>query len=304
MEKIQKALEKSFRDQNREAERGAPASGGDTVPFARVNGARANGEAPQPGRPANRGYTNGHGADEPTQPLQVEYTQTRVIAPPKRRLLRRRLIAGQEEHQLSDTFRILRTRVLNRMEANGYQTLGIASAVGREGKTLIASNLAISMARVLTRTVLLVDLDMRSPSVHKYFGVDPRPGLETYLRKDIPLSECLINPGIDRLVLLPTGKPVRNSSELITGPKMTRLARELRETYPDRLIVYDLPPVLQTDDALAFLKYVDCGLLVASEGHTRESDLERVTGLLEDYPLIGTVFNRSSEQPKRYYGSR
>jgi capsular exopolysaccharide synthesis family protein len=314
VEKIQKALEKSLRSQDPDAGLPPPAnrgtgagaggpagagSGGAAASSAglrALNGARAANARTKGARAANA--ANGG------ETLKIEYTQTRVVHPPKRRLARSRLIAGNEDHMLADTFRILRTRVLNRMDTCGYRTLGIASAVGREGKTLIACNLAISMAKILTRSVLLVDLDMRSPSVHRYFGIDPRPGLEAYLRRNVELSQCLVNPGIERLVLLPTSRSVRNSSELITTPRMIDLARELRETYPDRLIVYDLPPVLRTDDALAFMKYVDCALLVATEGRTREDDLQKLVGLMDDYPVIGSVLNRSSEKPQRYYGSR
>lgn len=277
MEKIQKALEKALgSDQARE-------------PSAARKPALVNGTA---ARPAPSG----------TGSLDISYTATRVTPVHDQKLERQRLMAGIERHALSDTFRMLRTRVLNRMEASDYRTLGIASSVGQEGKTLVASNLAISLSKVLTRTVLLVDLDLRSPSVHEYFGVDPEPGLLGFLKDGLELSQCLVNPGIERLVLLPNGRPMHNSSELITMPRMLQLSKELRDTYKDRIVIYDLPPVLLTDDALAFMKHIDCCLLVAAEGRTKEDQVKKTVSLLQGYPLIGSVLNRSSETMPRYYG--
>ncbi|WP_119166847.1 nucleotide-binding protein [Algihabitans albus] len=276
MEKIQKALEKSLGSGQTD-----PSS-----PAKRPAGLNGTGRQPATG----------------TGSLDIAYTSTRVTPVHDQKLERHRLMAGIERHALSDTFRMLRTRVLNRMEASDYRTIGIASSVGQEGKTLVASNLAISLAKVLTRTVLLVDLDLRSPSVHTYFGVDPEPGLLGFLNNGLELSQCLVNPGIERLVLLPNGRPVHNSSEVITMPRMLQLSKELRDTYKDRIVIYDLPPVLLTDDALAFMKHIDCCLLVASEGRTKEDQVKKTISLLQGYPLIGSVLNRSSETMPRYYG--
>ncbi|WP_299439130.1 CpsD/CapB family tyrosine-protein kinase [uncultured Rhodospira sp.] len=289
MEKIQKALQKSLSSEEARARSGGLPSWPQ----------RTSTETPDP-QVVPAGAPKRRAAD----PAEISYTRTRVAPISEKVLEKRRLIAGLEDHALTDTFRILRTRVLNRMEERGYRTLGVVSSVGQEGKSLVASNLALSLANILTRTVLLVDLDLRAPSVHSYFGIDPEPGLLGYLREGRELSACLVNPGIDRLVLLPNGRPVRSSSELLTMPRMLGLSRELRETYKDRVIIYDLPPLLHTDDALAFLQYLDCCLLVTSEGHTKEHELKQAVTLLKGYPLIGTVVNRSSESPKHVKKSR
>ena len=135
--------------------------------------------------------------------LPVVYQQTRVVAPPKEIFLDGRIVAGLSQHELADTFRILRAQVLQRLTLGGYSTLAITSANRGDGKSLTSANLAISLAMHVDRTVLLVDLDLRRPSLHKYFGVEPEAGLTDYLLNDAPLKSCLINPGIERLVLLP-----------------------------------------------------------------------------------------------------
>jgi protein-tyrosine kinase len=216
-------------------------------------------------------------------------------------LAERRVVAGLPEHELADAFRMLRTQVLQRLTLGGYSTLALTSAHRGEGKSLTAVNLAISLAMHVDRTVLLVDLDLRRPSLHTYFGIEPELGLTDYLLNDTPLAACLLNPGVERLVVLPAGEALHGSSELLTGPKMIRLAQELKTRYPERIILYDLPPVLVSDDALAFLQHIDCCLFVVQDGRTPKGDIVRAIELLDECDVIGTVLNRSSSGVKAYY---
>ncbi|MCU0838980.1 MAG: hypothetical protein MUE49_09700 [Rhodospirillales bacterium] len=221
------------------------------------------------------------------------YSTTRVVAIDRRTMRENRLVNGHDPAELADVFRILRTHVIKRLRACGASTLAITSAGMSEGKTLIAANLAISLSQIARHTVLLVDLDLRRPSLHKVFGIAPEPGLTDYLLQDAPLSECLVNPGFDRLVLLPSGAPLLASSETLSSDKMAALAAELKSRYPNRLVLYDLPPLLLTDDALVFLNHVDASLLVFAEGQTRRGDIERALELLKDHQPIGTVMNKA-----------
>ena len=113
------------------------------------------------------------------------------------------MVRGATHNELLDTFRVLRTRVLQRLEAANYTTLGIVSANKGDGKTVTAINLAVSFAMNVDKTVLLVDADLRSPRIHQYFGLRASPGLQDYLLADVPLSNCLVHPNIDRMVILP-----------------------------------------------------------------------------------------------------
>jgi capsular exopolysaccharide synthesis family protein len=234
----------------------------------------------------------------------ITYSQTRVIAASSKTLQDRRAVAGSVSHDgLADTFRILRTRVLHRLDAKGHRSLAITSPNRGDGKTLTAVNLALSLAMHVDRTVLLADFDLRRPSVHTYFGMQPNCGLADYLLNGAPLSTCLINPGIDRFVILPVGTPLPGSSEMLSSPKMVGLVRELKSRYPDRIIIYDLPPVLVSDEALAFLHQADSCLLVVQEGATRKVDIERTLELIRGCNLIGTVLNKSAEKSRtaHYY---
>jgi Mrp family chromosome partitioning ATPase len=93
---------------------------------------------------------------------------------------------------------------------------------------------------------------------------------------------------------------MRNSSEILAGPTCRELVAELRSRYPERVIIFDLPPVLDADDALSFVPLVDCGLVVAAEGGTRRNDLVRTVELLSKTPLVGTVLNRAATAPAGY----
>lgn len=265
MEKIQQALEKA----GRERDRLPPPSTAPTAP----------GPAPA---------------------VDPSYGSTRVVAIDADNLKERRIVAGLDFLETADAFRILRTSVVRRMTPVGATTLAITSPGMAEGKTVVAANLAVSLSRFAQNTVLLVDLDLRRPNLHNVFGLDAEPGLTDYLIRDTPLAECLVSPGIDRLVLLPCGTPLRTSSEALSSQKMTALAGELKTRYPERLVLYDLPPLLPTDDALVFLKHVDASLLVVEEGGTRRADIERAMELLKDYHPIGTVLNKARSAKGQY----
>jgi capsular exopolysaccharide synthesis family protein len=239
----------------------------------------------------------------------VEYRVTRRVQPVVGLLEQQRVVSQLTHSQLADTFRILRTRVLHRMDAHGFRTIAVTSPSRGDGKTLTAVNLAINLAANPTRTVLLVDLDLRLPRVHEHFGLPLGPGLQDYLAGKASLAECLVNPEIERLVVLPAGgEPILTSSDLLASPAMTALAEELRARYADRIIVYDLPPLLASDDAISFLRCVDCCLLAVAEGRTRKRAFDQALDLLEGCTVLGTVFNRATEPPVepyyKYYGKR
>ena len=145
---------------------------------------------------------------------QIRYSQTRTQAVRTDFLRDQRVITGLDSEASTDAYKILRTQILQRLNEHGWNALAITSPGSNEGKTLTAVNLAISLAQEVTYTVLLVDANLRQPSVHTYFGINSDKGLSDYLTSDIPLSELLIKPeGIERFVILPGGKPLANSAK-------------------------------------------------------------------------------------------
>lgn len=232
---------------------------------------------------------------------QAQFKRTRIVDVPAEVLERNRLVTAIPGHELTDAYRVLRTRVLQSMNANRWNALAVTSPATGAGKTLTSINLAISLAREINRTVLLADFDLRRPSIHQYFGYAPEAGLSDYLFHDAPLEDILFSPSIDRLVVLPGRESIHNSSEMLRSPKMVELVGELKARYTDRLIIFDLPPVLALDDAIAFKPYTDALLLVAENGATRRDDMECTLGLLKGTPIIGTVLNKAERVSTAVY---
>ncbi|MDH5572927.1 MAG: CpsD/CapB family tyrosine-protein kinase [Gammaproteobacteria bacterium] len=223
----------------------------------------------------------------------IKYTKTKTVDVNTAGLKRNRVITHTDESIETDAFKRLRTQVLQRMRSNNWNLLGVTSAQAGEGKSLVAINLAIALAMEVNQTVLLVDLDMRRPSVHKYFDYQPDKGLSDFILHATPIEEILFNPEIERLVILPGKESLSNSSELLSSPKMVSLVAELKNRYPARIIIFDLPPLLAADDTLAFSPYIDAMLLVAEEGKTTKEDLLQVKDVLKGTKIIGTVLNKS-----------
>jgi Mrp family chromosome partitioning ATPase len=220
-----------------------------------------------------------------------EYTQTRTVEDNRKHLRKQRVIAGMEPSAYVDAFKMLRTRILPRMREQGWNTLGVAGPNAGVGASLVAANLALSLALEVTQTVLLVDANMRDPGVHRLFGLRPEHGLADHLLDWVPVEKILVHPGgIDRLVLLPGNRSVPGSVEVLSSPATVGLVDELKHRYANRIVIFDLPP-LQTADALAFAPRLDCLLLVVGAGSTQRVELSEALDSLQGVPVIGTVLN-------------
>ncbi len=226
-----------------------------------------------------------------TQNNQVVVPLSPLVEVEENYLEKNHIISYHTRSQEADIFRILRTQVLQTMSQSGLRTLGITSPRYGDGKTTIALNLAVSIAQDLKQTVLLVDVDLRKPNVTQYLGIEAPFGITDYCLNDKPISECIIRPSFERLSILPAGSALDNSSEVLGSPRMAHLAQELKSRYSDRLIIYDMPPVLTQDDPIAFLPNIDAFLLIIRNGITQISDIKNAMNLLSGANVIGTVLN-------------
>jgi Mrp family chromosome partitioning ATPase len=223
----------------------------------------------------------------------VEYSQTRRIHISDEELKSRNIFAGFAHDQRSEPYRQLRSQVLQKMRTSGWQTLAITSPTVGNGKTITALNLAISLSQEVNQTVLLIDLNLRNPGVAKALGItDIQHGIVDCVLEDVPLESILINPGYNRLVIAPGTVQGCLSSEILSSPQMQRLQIELKNRYADRIIIYDLPALLASDDALVFAPQADAVLLVLEEGGATESELKQSMKLLENATILGTVINK------------
>jgi len=216
-------------------------------------------------------------------------------------LERHRIIAGSKEDPRAAYFDILRTQVLQEMRKNGFRTLALTSPMPACGKTTIAVNLALSIAKLAEPTILLGDLDLRRPKIGEYLGLRTDHGLSDFLEGRVALEGVLVDPGIARLLVLPNTKVYRNAAEMLTTPAMKSLVEALKSDDTARVNLFDLPPMLPTDDTIAFLPQVDCVLLVVEDGSTKKSELEETLRLLDRTALLGVVLNKSDMIPRAYY---
>jgi protein-tyrosine kinase len=230
-------------------------------------------------------------------PPPIVYSKTRVVDCPEEVLRRQRIVAAFDQGPFVEGYKLLRTQVLHRMRESGWNMLGVTSPNEREGKTLTAVNLGVSLAMETNQTVLLIDADLRKPSVHRLFGMDRPKGLADVLLDEEPVEHALVHPGIGRFVLLPGGRAVPRSAETLTSPRMRALVDELKHRYPSRIVVFDLPPVLTSADVLAFGPCLDALLLVTGEGMTRRHDIEdSILRLKGAVPILGTVLNQAQPE--------
>ena len=218
-------------------------------------------------------------------------SETPVVELNPKLLVKNHIIANQVDHEVTDVFRSLRAQVLRRLGKNGVTTLAITSLGQGEGKTTLAINLAIAISMDINQTVLLVDADLRAPSIARYLGLEVRVGLADLLAGRATIPECLTNPSLPRLCILPARDSIENSAELLSSPQMLRLVQELRSRYNDRVILFDLPPLLTVADTIGFLPIVDATLLVVKDGVVQGADLKRMMALLQEHNVIGTVLN-------------
>lgn len=226
--------------------------------------------------------------------ISVEYTKTKKIVISDEELKAKRVIAGFAHDPRSDVYRQLRSQVLKKMRDNKWNTLAITSPSKKSGKSLTAINLAISLSQEVNQTVMLVDLDLRNPAIHEILGFEANKGIVDYVRKEASLDEVLINPGFERLVILPGTPQGPFSSEILSSPDMKQLKQELATRYESRIIIFDLPCLLGSDDALVFTPTVDATLLVVEDGASSREELERSLKLLEGSELLGTVLNKQT----------
>lgn len=227
---------------------------------------------------------------------EINYTTTRQVQLSEKTLKNNRIIAGLRHDKRAEVYRQLRTQVLQKLRANNWKTLAITSPRQSAGKTVTAINLAMALSKEVNQTVLLVDLDLGDPSVAKTMGFEVEGGIIDNLNGNKGIAELLVNPGLERLVILPSEADEQYSSEILSTPKMQALLKDLTSRYESRIIIFDIPSLLVNDDALIFTPYVDAALLVVEDGVTTGDDVEQCMQMLEGVNILGTVLNKADQE--------
>ena len=208
---------------------------------------------------------------------------------------------------VAEQFRKLRTYLLRPALKNPPKTILVTSALSGEGKSLISINLAISIAIELQSHALLVDCDLRNPTLSRWFGLQEAKGLSDYLLGQIELPDLIVKTRIDKLSLLCGGSTQENPVELIGSNKMEAMVNELKSRYTDRYIIFDSSPVLATTEPNVLDKMVDGILVVVRAGETPRESVQQAVKMLQQDKILGVVLNdlefRTSALHSRYFGT-
>jgi protein-tyrosine kinase len=229
-------------------------------------------------------------------PEEIHYSYTRKVAVKIDRLRQQRLTVPGSDEAFGEAYKLLRTHVLHRTKREGRNTLMFTGPLPNEGKTLTTINLGLAISQKVGQTVLLVDGDLRNPAIHRYLDLPSGPGLVDYLTSGYPIAESLVHPeGLTNLVVLPAGKSTSEPTELLSSPLMVDLVRELKHFYPDRYVLFDLPPLIYAD-ALAFAPLMDGIILIIEAGHTPREEIIHAMEMLKEFPVLGFVLNKVDTQ--------
>ena len=167
----------------------------------------------------------------------------------------------------------------------------ITSAIPKEGKSFVTANLGISLAHGMDQHSLLVDCDLRKPTMAKLFGLDNSVGLVDYLRDDVTLPELIAKTAIKSLSILPSGKSPANPAELLGSTRMAALVEELSSRYEDRIIIFDSPPLLVAAESSVLAGQVDAVILVVRQSCSGRAQIQKIIDIIGTERILGIVFN-------------
>lgn len=213
-------------------------------------------------------------------------------------------IISNEQDPVLNSYRILRTRVLQKMEDNNWKTLAIVSPGAGAGKSVTAINLAISIGSKQGSRATLVDLDFYRPRIAQYLGIKEPPSVLDFFEGSRSLQEVTLKPDLADVLVLANERVSRRGAELLTSSKADELIARTVNEFDSRAVIFDMSPILGCDDSIAFLPKVDCALLVVASGQTRVPELKEAKRLLKNTNLVGTVLNKapvSSLVGSQYY---
>lgn len=251
----------------------------------------------------------------PLPAVETAWAGLRAHVPNARHLARNRIVAGQGG-DAAMPFDILRTRLLREMRTQGWRRVAITSPDAGCGKSTLAANLALSLARQSELRCLLVEMDLRRPTLARLFGIDPAPQFSEALRSPAadraparvdappaaPVLERLVRIG-DNLALAVSARPEPAAGELLQSRGLVGVLETLERELAPGVTVFDLPPMLRSDDTLGFLDKVDCALLVVEAEVTPVQQIDMCEQeLARGTAVLGVVVNklRHVEAPYGY----
>ncbi|HEX2219824.1 MAG TPA: CpsD/CapB family tyrosine-protein kinase [Gemmatimonadales bacterium] len=219
------------------------------------------------------------------------WAEIQPFEPDPRLMERNRVVTFADQDPTHSTFDMLRTRVLRTMRANGWVSLGITSPTSGCGKTTTSLNLAFSLAHQPDVRAVLVDLDLRRPALARNIGLTVPQSMASVLLGTRPVAENFVRYG-GNLAIGTNAQSIRETAELLMSAATAGGVASLKAAFRPDIIIYDLPPMLQSDDAMAFLPHLDCVLLVAGAEKSRLDEVDKCEhDLAQQTNVLGIVLN-------------
>ena len=211
--------------------------------------------------------------------------------------------------QIADEYRVLkRPLIANALGKSAApiekgNLIMITSALSGEGKSFTAINLAMSMATEMDNTVMLVDADVARPSVLRMLGLPPSPGLLDVLASDsVDISEVLLRTNVGKLTLLPSGTKHERATELLASDAMSRLLDDMANRYPDRIIIFDSPPLLLTTESRVLATHMGQIVVVVKAANTSQDEVRHALSMIESCPVKMMLLNQTRSGVNHNYG--
>jgi protein-tyrosine kinase len=203
------------------------------------------------------------------------------------------IVALEKESPASEQYKILREQIKRLRTELGIRKFSITSPVKKDGKTTVAVNLAAALSLDYEEKVLVIDGDLRAPSIHRYFNAPESPGLVDYLASSakMNLKNIVQETFVPGLHILPAGKPSYLASDLLAKERMKQVLEEAQAEFPGHHIIIDGPPILSTPDPLVIARHVDGVLLVVRAGKTPRDYLTKALQSLNSNKVMGVVLN-------------
>ncbi len=212
-------------------------------------------------------------------------------------------IISNEQDPVLNAYRVLRTRVLQRMEENNWRTVAIVSPGASAGKTVTAINLGIAIGSKEESRSTIIDLDFYRPRVAHYLGLEDPPSILDFYEGKKSLEDVTMRPDLMNTLVIANERVTRRGAEHLTSAKTDELIDRAVNEFGSRIVIFDMSPILGCDDTIAFMPKVDCVLLVAASGQTRISEFKEAKRLLSKANLVGTLLNKAPTAflPNPYY---
>lgn len=211
--------------------------------------------------------------------------------------------------QLADQYRVIKRPLIKNAMGKGATTLNhanlimVTSALAGEGKSFTSLNLALSIAAELDNTVMLVDADVARPSMLRMLGLPQGPGLLDVLEQKYDMADVMMRTNVDKLTLLPSGTPHQRATEILASDAMSNLLEDMAKRYPDRIIIFDSPPLLLTTESRVLASHMGQIVVVVRAESTAQTAVQQALATIESCPLKMMLLNQASDNALGSYGS-